>query len=233
MKRLPLCMSVSLVTLIGVRAQAQQNDSSLHEDVLALHRIELRPYGGWAGVPNSVTGAFVGMDVAFRLSRFLALGVDVAWYAPFERSAGADPSYPLNETRWSGDLDAYIIPWPARARAGAETGAFEPYLLGGLGALRSRPIAVVDPTVRHFDDTTHVDLSIGAGVRVFVGARVAFTLEVRDLVYFERIENSLVGGGQGSIGVPPDTPDTWYAPNTRFTQAIQIRLGASFFVLGG
>jgi hypothetical protein len=230
MKPTALLLFASLALVTAKRAGGQERDTLRHDEVLALHRLELRPYGGWAVVPNSVTGAFVGADVTFRFHRFFALGGDIAWYAPFNGAPGATPSYPLNETRGSADLDAYLVPWPARAHAGAAASAFEPYLLGGLGAVMSRPVSVVDPAHRRFgDDNTLVDLCLGLGARVFVGERVAVTLELRDLLYFEKIESGAVAAGlNGSLN-----STTWYEPRSHFTNAVQLRLGASFFLGGG
>ncbi len=179
-------------------------------------------------------GPFVGADVAFHPSPVVALGLDAAWYAPFNRSAAMPPSYPLNETRDSVDLDVTVAPWPAY-----RPGALEPYLLAGLGALQSRPIAVVDPANRSFSYNTLADLTFGVGVRVFAGERVAMTLELRNLLYFEKTENHQVangpiaGPGASGFADSPRNPATWYNPRTHLTNAIQLRLGVSFFVLGG
>jgi hypothetical protein len=236
MKTVALGLSMSFVILIAEGARAQEDDRAMRQEVLALHRLELRPFGGWDAAPNSATGAFVGADVAVRLNRFFALGGDFAWYAPFDRSPGPQPSYPLNETLGSGDLDAYIVPWPARARSGA----FEPYLVGGLGVIATRPIAVVDPRDRSFDANTLVDLTLGVGVRLFVDPRVAISLEVRDLMYFDKLENGRVATGPavapgqpGYTANSPLNPATWYSPDSHPTSAFQLRLGVSFFVLGG
>jgi hypothetical protein len=202
--------------------------------VLAQNRLEFRPLGGWSIAPNSVTGAFVGADVAFRMGRFFALGVDAAWYAPFNGSAGVHPSYPLNESRWSADLDAYVVPWPARAGTSTAMGAFEPYVLGGLGVLAYRPIPVVDPANRHFGDSNAVDLAFGVGVRLFLLERLAIALEVRDLIYFTRMENNAVAGGSTTLPLTdpnnPKNPVAWYSPNTRLTNSVQVRLSANLFV---
>jgi hypothetical protein len=226
MKNCALLLLPSLVLLTPARVEAQEPDASQRDDVLALHRLELRPYGGWAAVPNSVTGAFLGADVTFRLNRIFALGGDVAWYAPFEGAVGASPAYPLNKTQWSADLDAYFVPWPAHARSGAAAGAFEPYLIVGLGAIATRPISVIDPANRHFDSNTNlVDLGGGLGVRLFLGDRVALALELRDLIYSEKIES-------GVASRTSQDASAWYDARAHVTNAIQLRLGASFFVGG-
>jgi hypothetical protein len=148
------------------------------------------------------------------------------WYAPFEGNVGASPSYPLNETRGSADFDAYWVPWPARARPDAAAGAFEPYLLGGLGALWSRPVSVVDRTNRTFDsDNVLVDLCVGIGARLFVAEWAAIALELRDLSYFERTESRFVSSN-------PRDRSLWSDAGSHFTNAVQLRLGVSFFIGG-
>ncbi len=198
-----------------------------------MHRLELRPYAGWAAVPDSATGPFAGADLAFRLAPAIAVGVDAAAYGPFNRSP-ASPSYPLNETRDSFDLDAALSPWPARAHDGTAAGAFEPYLLAGLGVIHTRPVSVVDPADRSFEYQALVDLAIGVGVRVFVVDRIGVTLELRDLLYFEKRENENVPSGSASDPVNaftnPHNPATWFDADTHFTNALELRLGASFFV---
>ncbi len=234
MKAAPSALTSILVFFVTVGASAQE--TSAPSDGLALDRLELRPYAGWAFVPDSVTGPFAGAAVAFRFDPAIALGIDVAAYGPFNRSPGPSPSPPLNETRDSFDLDVAFFPWPAHARKGASAGAFEPYLLAGVGALQSRPVSLVDPADRSFEYNTLVDLGLGAGVRVFVAGRIAFTLELRDLLYFEKTENPAVPSASSSgplMGLAnPRNPATWYDPDTHFTNAIQLRLGASFFVFG-
>jgi hypothetical protein len=158
----PVALLALLVAFDAVPAAAQESEAPSHGDALTGGRLELRPYAAWAAVPNSVTGPFVGADLAFHVSSVVALGLDAAWYAPFNRSAGAPPSYPLNETRDSADLDVSVSPWPAH-----RPGVLEPYVLAGLGALQSRPIAVEDPVNRPFSYNTLVDLTFSLGVRVF------------------------------------------------------------------
>jgi hypothetical protein len=233
MNAVPLVPLVLPLIFVAVRAEAAEG-APRELDALAESRLELRPDIGWAAFPNSVTGPFVGVDIAFGLTPTFRLGVDAAWYEPFNRSAGSAPTYPLNEARDSIDLDFVVAPWPARSRR-----AFEPYLLGGAGVVQTRPIPVVDAAHRSFDYNTLVNLELGAGVRFFVDQRIAVTLELRDLLYFEKIENIKVAqGAAATAGQPgfansPLNPASWYNPNTHFTNAIQLRLGASFFVFGG
>ncbi len=191
-------------------------------EAIAEHRLELRPFAGAAFWPHSTTLAFVGGDAAFRVTAGFVVGVDGAVYAPFDGNGGAHPTYPLGEAAWSADLDFLYVPFVARRRPGDETGAFELYLLGGVGVVATRPIAVVDPT-RSFGNDNDVDFTPGLGARFFVSRLFAVNVELRDLLYFEKDENpQITGDGRN--------PATWYSPNTRFASALQLRVGASFFV---
>jgi hypothetical protein len=227
-------VALSLVSLFFMvsRADAEGVEPTSEPGALVLHRLELQPHVGWAATPESVTGAFVGVDASFRFSPLFALGVDADWYAPFNGSGGSHPTYPLNETRDSGSLDAFVYLWPARATSVSPLGELEVYLLGGAGFVQTRPVSVVDPAIRAFDDNTLVDLNVGVGARLFATDRLAIVLELRDLLYFDKVENPVVAIGPGAPGntLSPTNPDTWYSPDTRFTNAVQLRLGGSFFL---
>ncbi len=209
---------------------------------IALGAIEARPYFGWAFAPSSATGGFVGADVEWRISPALAVQVDGAWYGPFNAGPGATPQYPLNESDLSVDFDLALYPLARRgadsierfrgeSREGDEAGAFEPYVVGGVGVIRDRPIAVVDPRDRAFDWNNYVDFDVGVGARVFILRTVALSLELRDLVYYRKVESPVLPSGQptaNGVTSNPSDPATWYDVNTRFTNDVQVRLGLGF-----
>jgi hypothetical protein len=216
-----------------VTARAQESEPSPRDEVLVRLPLEVRPYGGWVAVPDSATRAFVGADVIYRFGAFFALGADAAWYGPFNRSAGPNPTYPLNETLDSAELDGCFFPFPARVSSGSVLWVVEPYVLAGIGVLESRPIPVVDPTDRHFTYSGHFDVSLGVGGRLFVVHRFAIVLEIRDTVYEQTLENSSVASDL--CGVPcmmlgRENPATWYSPASRLTNTTQLRLGVSLFL---
>ena len=217
----------ALILITTTKAWAQGPDSTPRDDILALHRLELRPNSGWALTPNSVTGAFVGADLAFRLHPVFALGGDAAWYEPFDGSGGANPSYPLNKTSASVNVDAHFVPFPAHSPPSVALGAFEPYLLVGLGLISTRPISVVDSANRHFEADNHaVDLGFGLGVHFFITPWAAVVVELRDLVYSERVESR-------AVARDPLDRSFWYDSQSHMTNSIQLRIGASFLVAGG
>jgi hypothetical protein len=201
---------------------------------IALHRWELRPYGGWAFVPSSLTAGFVGASTAVRVHPRWALDLDGAWYAPFLAHPGPSPAYPLNETSWSATVGAAFFPFVARPRGhGADSGAFEAWVAVGAGLVSTRPVPVVDPIHRHFDYRNSPHLAAGLGGRVYLSHVLAITLELRDLFYLESLENPNVASGSGSLpATDPNSPlnrSTWLSVN-HFTQAPELRIGASVFL---
>jgi hypothetical protein len=223
MKALPL-VAASLL-FVGAASADEAGQDSPSPRALAVHRIELRPVVGWAFVPQSTTGAFTGAEAAYRVGERFAFGADGAFYAPFAPGAGSNPTYPTNTTDWAANLNFTVFPVVARRGPGDERGSLEAYAVGGVGVVAARPIPVVDPAHRYFDDSYMVELAPGLGLRVFVTQRFALTFEARDRMYFQRVEAHAIATGRFG----PSDPTTWYDASNRFTNAFEIRVGASFF----
>ncbi|MGH7297585.1 MAG: hypothetical protein ACRELB_21790, partial [Polyangiaceae bacterium] len=179
---------------------------------------------------------FIGIDLTYRLADHFALGLDGAWYKPFDQPEGSNPGAPLSVTLTSADLDFVYFPWPARAASGHGAGTFEPFVLAGVGYVATRPVAVVDPVNRHFDDSTLVALSPGLGGRVFCTSWLAIDVEVRDDIYSERQEATTKASGPTTLPLQdpnnPANPSTWYSPSESIVNALQLRLGVSVFPSG-
>jgi hypothetical protein len=208
--------------------QAPSNSASAPPD---LPRLELRPNAGWAIVERSVTGGFVGANVTYRWRPHWAIGLDGVLFSPFDASP-ATPSYPLNESEWAANLDLQYLPWLAQR----ETGTFDGFVLLGAGLVRTRPVPVLDPANRHFDYNNLLQLAGGVGARVYLGAAFAITLELRDMLYFDKRESARVATGSPNLPTSdpnsPQNPDLWYSPATTLTNCVELRLGVSFFVGG-
>jgi hypothetical protein len=191
---------------------------------------ELRPIVGGVYWTNSLTHAFFGADLTYRFASSdrawapAALGLSVASYSPFNAGADAHPTFPLNETQLSASAYFAYFPFPAGAvHPPFAPSTFEPYLLGGMGVLRTRPIPVIDPS-RKFDWSDLGDVEVGVGGRVFFGRWFAVTLELTDLIYFERTENPRAG----SESAPAPGGPAAYDPAGHLTNAIRVGIGASF-----
>ena len=58
--------------------------------------------------------------------------------------------------------------------------------------IRTRPIPVIDPDNRKFDWNNYVNFDVGIGFRIFFNRWLAAVLEVRDIMYFEKIEATTI-----------------------------------------
>ena len=103
---------------------------------------------------------------------------------------------PLNEYQLSGDLNFTYVPMYGKfAGFGDFIFHYDAYVVGGVGIIRTEPIPVIDPDNRTFDWKTLVNFDVGIGLRIFFNRWLAAVLEVRDIMYFDQIENVVVQQG--------------------------------------
>ena len=155
----------------------------------------------------------------------------------FQNRRAARIAVPLNDYQLSGDLNFTYVPMYGKfAGFGDFIFHYDAYLDGGVGIIRTKPIAVIDPDNRTFNWNTLVNFDVGIGLRIFFNRWLAAVLEIRDIMYFEKIENIKVAQGAavtaGSAGYAnsPLNPATWYDPNTHFTNDVQMQVGLSLFL---
>jgi hypothetical protein len=223
--------SLVMMTIARQGSAAEQTPSVAPPEPTADRRLELRPFVGWAAAENSTVGGFLGGDVSYRLHRNWAIGADAALFSPFDGSGGSAPKYPLNETDWSVNLDAALLPWAPAPRPGA----VEVFVLFGTGVVRTHPVSVIDPANRHFEDKNLIQLSPGIGLRVYLSPALSLSLELRDTLYLDQHEAAQVAPGSESLPPTdkdsPKNPVTWYSPANVFTQCFQARLGIGWLAL--
>ena len=74
-------------------------------------------------------------------------------------------------------------------------------------------------------------LDVGLGLRIFITRWFAATLEVRDYIFFESLENPSIATGFDKSGKPlAQDQSTWLADSKSFTNNVQAQLGLSFFL---
>jgi outer membrane beta-barrel protein len=105
------------------------------------------------------------------------------------------------------------------------------YVVGGVGAISTRPIAVVDPDNRTFEFEPRLSFNAGGGLRIFFNRWFAAMLEVRDYIFFDKLENPAIAEGLDNQGNPAaQNEDTWLADGTSFTNNVQAQVGFSIFL---
>src|SRR5439155_6121472 len=105
---------------------------------------------------------------------------------------------------------------------------YDAYVVGGVGALRTKPLAVIDPDNRKFDYDWRAAFALGIGFRIDLNRWFAATLELKDYIYIEQLENEQVAPTQTGPGSQTD-PTTWFGGKP-LTNAVQAQLGVSIFL---
>jgi len=197
---------------------------------LRYHRFEIQP--AWNFTLNdqfvSHPGPVLGLN--FYVTNVLAIGVGGGYYFNNDSKFNAQTrraarvAVPLTEYQWQAALNFTYVPMYGKF-AGFSDFIFhyDAYIVGGVGAISTRPIAVVDPDNRSFKwGTPKVDFNIGIGLRVFLNRWFAFNLEVRDYIFIDKLENTVIDAN-------PTDQNTWYGQN-KLTNAVQAQVGVSIFL---
>ena len=203
---------------------------------LRVRRVELQPY--WA---TSLNDQFVnhpgpGLALNYYITNVLAVGANFNYYRPFNADSSfnaqvrraARVGVPLTEYDWGAALNfTYVPAYGTFAGFGDFIFHYDAYVVGGVGAISTRPIPVIDPDNRTFDFEPKLAFNAGIGFRVFFTRWFAAILEVRDYIFSDRLEND-----DTSVLAAPNDPlnkDNWYGDNS-LTNAVQAQLGVAIFL---
>jgi outer membrane beta-barrel protein len=232
----PQCTAAKEINL-GVEAKKQINAEVYavqQQYVIKAQRFEIQPYFAVTLNDQFVTHDAPGLSLNYYITQVLAVGVNGNWYGSlnedsdfnFQNRRAARIAVPLNDYQLSGDLNFTYVPMYGKfAGFGDFIFHYDAYIDGGVGVIRTKPIPVIDPDNRSFDWNTLVNFDVGIGLRIFFNRWLAVVGEVRDIMYFEKIENTNI-----AVGLQATNPATWYDPNTHFTNDVQIQVGLSLFL---
>jgi outer membrane beta-barrel protein len=212
--------------------------------VIKAHRLELMPYWNLSDLNDQfVSHTGPGLALNYYITQVLAVGLNGTWYGGlnvdsdfnFQNRRAARIAVPLNQYQLSADLNFTYVPMYGKfAGFGDFIFHYDAFLEGGVGLIRTQPIPVIDPDNRKFDWNNLVNFDVGIGFRIFFNRWLAAVLEVRDIMYLEKIENLQVATGSTSLPLSdknnPLNPDTWYDPSSHFTNDVQFQIGLSVFL---
>ena len=174
------------------------------EQIYALrrHRLEINPYYGFTLNDQFVSHDGSGLGLNFYITNVLAVGLSGNLYQGlnsdsdfnFENRRAAHLSVPLNEYSWGANFNFTYVPVYGKFAGFNEfIFGYDAFLLGGLGAISTRPLSIIDLDNRTFDFKPKLDVDLGIGLRIFLNRWFAVNLEVRDYIYNEKLENTVVG----------------------------------------
>jgi outer membrane beta-barrel protein len=201
---------------------------------LRYHRFEVQP--AWNAI--TMNDQFVShpgpiLALNYYVTNVLAVGVSGGYYFNsdsefnFQTRRAARVAVPLTEYQWQAQLNFTYVPMYGKfAGFGDFIFHYDAYIVGGVGAISTRPIAVVDPDNRSFDwGKPKLDFNAGIGLRVFFNRWFAAVIEVRDYIFIDKLENTEV-----AVGDAATDPGTWYAKDGKLTNNVQAQLGVSIFL---
>ncbi len=231
--------------LIRDYAEKELKDSQVYavQQIYALRRkrVELSPY--WSASLNDqfVSHPGPGLAINYYVTNVLAVGLNFNYYQPFNSDAEFNKlvrqstrlAIPINEYQFGANLNFTYVPLYGKfAGFGDFIFHWDGYIVGGVGAISTRPRAVIDPENRAFEWKSKVAFNAGLGLRVFFNRWLAAYLEVRDYIYSEQLENTKVAR-QWSNGLPTEgtvkDQSTWLG-ESRLTNAVQAQFGISIFL---
>lgn len=197
-------------------------------------RVELLPYWSFSLNDQFVGHPGPGLGVNYYLTNVLAIGLNGTFYQPFNSDSDFNfqnrratrLAVPLNEYQMGATANFTYVPMYGKF-SGFNQFIFhyDGFITGGVGTMRTRPIAVIDPDNRKFDYDWRLAFSIGIGLRVFLNRWFAVTGEIRDYIYSEQLENT-------SIAATPQQQrdsSTWFG-DSQLTNNVQAQIGISMFL---
>ena len=198
------------------------------------HRIEIQPYWGFTMNDQFVSHSAPGLALNYYITNVLAVGINGNLYAPFnvdsdfnfQNRRATRVAVPLTQYQWGGNLNFTYVPLYGKfAGFGNFIFHYDAYVVGGVGALSTRPIPVIDPDNRKFDYKPKVAFNAGIGLRIFINRWFAVIGEIRDYIYNEELESLSIAATQDE----QRNSSTWYGEN-RLTNNVQAQIGVSVFL---
>lgn len=201
---------------------------------LRVRRVELNPYWSFSLNDQFVSHPAPGLAVNYYITNVLAIGANFNYYRPFnvdsefnaQHRRAARVGVPLTEYDWGAALNFTYVPAYGKF-AGFQDFIFhyDAYVVGGVGALSARPIAVIDPDFRNFEFEPKIAFNAGIGLRIFFNRWFAATAEVRDYVFNDKLE---------SLNIPRDqaarADKSNWTDESRLTNNVQAQIGVSIMI---
>jgi|SRR5690554_5080234 outer membrane beta-barrel protein len=203
--------------------------------IIKKNRFELQPYWSLSLNDQFVGHPGPGLAVNYYITEALAVGINGNYYGPFNTDQefnaqvrrAARVGVPLTEYDWGAALNFTYVPANGKfAGFGDFIFHYDFYVVGGVGAISTRPIPVIEPEYRIFEFEPKLAFNAGLGLKVFVNRWFAGFLEVRDYVFLDKLEN--LEDAQTS-GLDPRDKSHWLGDSS-LTNNVQLQIGASIFI---
>lgn len=128
----------------------------------------------------------LGVGLSFNLYKGMQAETDLN----YSTRRATHQVVPINDYFGGAQLNFTYVPIFGKFAA-FKIGIFhwDTYVIGGGGFIFTKPIPVIDPEYRSFDYSIKFCFNIGMGLRFFVTRFLGITLELRDYIFPEELEN--------------------------------------------
>ncbi len=202
---------------------------------LRVRRFEVNPYWSFSLNDQFVSHPGPGLALNYYITNVLAVGANFNYYQPFNVDSefnsqvrrAARIGVPLTEYQWSAAVNFTYVPIYGKF-AGFDDFIFhyDAYVVGGVGAVSTGPIAVIDPDNRSFKSKINLAPNVGIGLRIFFNRWFAAILEVRDDIFLDKLESTTIPLTQAA----QQDKENWYAKDSTLTNNVQAQIGLSIFL---
>lgn len=199
-------------------------------------RFEINPYWSQSFNDQFVSHPGPGLALNYYITNVLAVGVNGTYYQPFngdsdfnfENRRATRLAVPLNEYFGGYAVNFTYVPMYGKFSGfGQFIFHYDGYLVGGVGGIFTRPIAVIDPDNRKFDFEHRIAFNVGFGLRIFLNRWFAVVGELRDYIYIEQLENVSIKPGATQQELADRS--TWFGDKP-LTNNVQAQVGISMFL---
>ncbi len=196
-------------------------------------RFELAPSLAFTVNDQYVSHPAFGVGLNYWVTSVLAVGANFLWYQGIESESDLNFSLrrstrlavPITEYQLGTHLNFTYVPIYGKfAMFNDAIFQWDSYLVGGVGMVRTRPVAVVDPAVRSFDFDWRIAFNAGIGIRVFLTRYLTIFGELRDYIYLEKLENLEV-----ALGDAREEQNTWIDEEATLTNNVAVQMGVTIF----
>jgi len=203
---------------------------------LRARRFEIQPFWGMTMNDQFVSHPSPGIALNYYMTNVLAIGANFNWYQGLNSDSefnaqtrrAVHVGVPLNEYQWSAAGNFTYVPMYGKfAGFGDFIFHWDAYVVGGVGAISTRPIVVFDPRYRNFSYEPKLAFNAGIGVRIFFNRWFAAIFEVRDYIFNEKLE-SIKDVDAQTEGWRQDEKN-WLG-DSKLTNNVQAQAGISIFL---
>lgn len=206
--------------------------------IIKKRRFEFQPFWGVTLNDQFVRHPAIGLALNYYITEVMAVGlngqyyeklnVDSAFNAEVRRAARI--GVPLTEYQWAAAGNFTYVPANGKF-SGFQNFIFhyDVYVVGGIGAVSTRPIPIIDPDYRSFDYKVKWQLNAGLGYKIFFNRWFAAVLEVRDYIFIDKLENLEISTVPGEREDGGKGGEKWL-DQSKLTNNVQAQIGFSIFV---